>query len=236
MKRRVALVEDDDVIRANYSDLLARAGFEVDAYGTKEAAISGTAAQPPELVLLDITMNGERDAGFDICAELRRRSNILPIVFLTSHDGEVDKISGLRLGADDYITKDVSLDYLIVRIETLFKRRDAQLAANLGNSRHDLTTAYVGSAIVFNDQLSTVNWNGHRVDLPLTQFWMLRDLYRSGGQVRSHADLMRAAKITVEPNTITAHIKAIRESFREIDSAFDCIRTERGRGYRWVYP
>jgi two-component system OmpR family response regulator len=234
MRRRLALVEDDEIIRANYTDLLRGAGFAIDAYGTKESALEGIARQTPELVLLDITMNGERDAGFDICAELRRNSSILPIVFLTSHDGDVDKISGLRLGADDYITKDTSLDYLVVRIEALFKRRDAHVLASRASAAPVAKSSVTGSEITFDDQASIVSWKGQRMDLPLTQFWILRDLCRNAGQSRSHDDLMRAAKIIVEPNTITAHVKAIRKAFVDIDAAFEGIRTERGRGYRWV--
>lgn len=227
-------MEDDDIIRANYADLLRGAGFAIDAYGTKESALEGIAKQTPELVLLDITMNGERDAGFDICAVLRRNSAILPIVFLTSHDGDVDKISGLRLGADDYITKDTSLDYLVVRIEALFKRRDAQVSASRPFALPAANSSVSSSLIVFDDQASIVTWKGRRVDLPLTQFWILRDLWNNAGQSRSHDQLMRAAKIVVEPNTITAHVKAIRKAFLEFDATFDGIRTERGRGYRWV--
>jgi two-component system OmpR family response regulator len=234
MRRRVALVEDDEIIRANYTDLLRGAGFAIDAYGTKESALEGIAKETPELVLLDITMNGERDAGFDICTELRRNSSILPIVFLTSHDGDVDKISGLRMGADDYITKDTSLEYLIVRIEALFKRRDAHVSASRASALPPANLVASSTVITFDDQASIVTWKGQRVDLPLTQLWILRDLYRNAGQSRSHDDLMRAAKIVVEPNTITAHVKAIRKAFLDIDAAFEGIRTERGRGYRWV--
>lgn len=230
MERNLALVEDDDVIRANYVDLLSQAGFRVTAYAGKQEALRGFASLP-DLVLLDITMGRERDAGFELCGELRRRSATLPIIFLTSHDGEVDKISGLRLGADDYITKDVSIDYLIVRIEALFRRRAALRDEPATAER---TTAPTPQQLSINEELSSVSWSGKRIPLPLTQFWMLRELASQPGKVLSHADLMRAAKIVVEPNTVTAHVKAIRDAIRQVDPEFDGIRTERGRGYRWV--
>lgn len=232
MERNLAIVEDDDVIRANYVDLLSQAGFRVTAHAGKQEALRGL-EQLPDLVLLDITMGRERDAGFELCAELRRRSPTLPIIFLTSHDGEVDKISGLRLGADDYITKDVSIDYLIVRIEALFRRRDALLAPP-PRSTDSVAASPQRSSLRINDELSSVTWRDKRVALPLTQFWMLRELVAHPGKVLSHADLMRAAKIVVEPNTVTAHIKAIRDAIRQVDPEFDGIQTERGRGYRWV--
>jgi two-component system, OmpR family, response regulator len=231
MNRHIALIEDDEIIRANYTDILSQAGFSVDAYPSKETALVGLLKHPPDLVLLDITLNGERDAGFAICAELRRRSELLPIVFLTSHDTEVDKISGMRLGADDYITKDVSLDYLIVRLEALFRRQES-----LAKVRETVAPPQAETVddVVFDDVASGARWRGRPLELPLTQYWILRDLYANAGRPRSHADLMRAAKLTVEPNTITAHVKAIRDEFRRIDPSFDRIRTERGRGYRWV--
>jgi DNA-binding response OmpR family regulator len=129
MNRRIALVEDDDVLRDNYTDFLSRAGFVVDAYSTKGAALPGILATTPDLVLLNITLHRERDAGFAICAELRRSFDCLPIIFLTSHADEVDKISGLRVGADDYITKDVSLEYLIVRLEERANSLSGTIAA-----------------------------------------------------------------------------------------------------------
>ena len=234
MKRHIALVEDHDDIRANYTDLLRRAGFAVDAYATKDEAQIGLSGRIPDLVLLDITLHSEQDAGFAICAELRRRSASLPIVFLTSHADEADKISGLRVGADDYITKDASMEYLVVRLEALFRRHDAQLQALGQQAALSIDTPPNSDDVVFDDVTSRATWRDARLDLPLTQYWMLRELCHNVGKPRSHTDLMNAAHIVVEPNTVTAHIKAIRDEFCRRDPAFDQIRTERGRGYRWV--
>jgi two-component system OmpR family response regulator len=233
MSRHIALIEDDQVILDNYADFLAGLGFEVDKYSSKATALNGLASRPPELVLLDVSLNGERDAGFAICADIRRHTPLLPVIFLSSHDADVDRISGLRLGADDYITKDVSLDFLVVRIEALFRRRDAYTTALTGIS--DPPPMDERPTIQFDLQRSTVTWCSTPVDLSLTQFWILHELCRLPGQARTTDDLMRAAKLTVEPNTIAAHIKAIRSAFLQIDSRFDRIRTERGRGYRWLH-
>jgi two-component system, OmpR family, response regulator len=239
MNRHIALVEDDDVLRANYTDLLRQAGFAVDAYSTKAEALAGILRQLPDLVLLDITLRPEHDAGFAICTELRRHSESLPIVFLTSHDAEVDKISGLRSGADDYITKDVSLQYLIVRLEALFRRRDALNIPNVAGTGvlSPIATkqpSAPGPDLTFDEVCSYASWRKHRLDLSLTQYWMLRDLYQHLGEPRSHSELMRAANVVVEPNTVTSHINIIRVRFQRIDPSFDQIHTERGRGYRWV--
>lgn len=236
MKRHIALVEDHDDIRENYSDLLRRAGFTVDAYASKEEALIGLQQCAPDLVLLDITLHCEHDAGFAICAELRRNSDILPIVFLTSHADEADKISGLRVGADDYITKDVSMEYLVIRLEALFRRHDAQLQALAKRAAPPPPSMPLprNNEVIFDEITSQATWRGARLTLPLTQYWMLRELCQNAGQPRSHSELMRAARIIVEPNTVTAHMMAIRTEFRRIDPSFDQIRTERGRGYRWV--
>lgn len=232
MVKQVALVEDDHVIRANYADLLQQAGFAVSAYATKAAALKAFAEALPAVALIDISLGDERDAGFELCAELRRRSATLPIVFLTSHDADVDRISGLRIGADDYLTKDTSIDYVIVRIETLLRRLAAISAASGRTS-----TAHGSSSLpplLIDNATSRVRWKGYPIDLTLTQFWMLSELIRYAGTVVSHMALMGAAKIVVEQNTVTAHVKAIRDAFRSVDPEFDSIRTERGRGYRWI--
>jgi two-component system OmpR family response regulator len=227
MSSRIALVEDDAVILSNYADFLRGCHFPVDTYATKQSALAGLIERPPDLVVLDISLNGERDAGFAICAQVRQRNPQTPIIFLTSHEGEVDKISGLRLGADDYLTKDVSMDYLVVRIEALFRRREAYLI----DARNVSEPAAV---LQLDTRTSTARWCGNRLDLTLTQFWILEELYSHPGQARSYEALMRAAQTVVERNTITAHIKATRDAFKQIDPAFECIRSERARGYRWV--
>lgn len=167
MIKQVALVEDDDVIRANYADLLRQAGFVVATYADKASALAVFARALPDVALIDITLGVERDAGFELCAEPRRRSATLPIVFLTSHDVDVDRISALRLGADDYLTKDASFDYVVVRIETLLRRLAAIAAASARPSA--LTRAQAPSLLVIDNATSRVQWQGRPVDLTLTQ-------------------------------------------------------------------
>lgn len=234
MRRTIAYVEDDAVIRENYSDMLTDEGFDIVAYSSKEEAITAFRSRElPDLALLDLSLDGERDAGYDVCAELRRMSKEVPIIFLTSHDSEMDKISGLRLGADDYITKDASINYIVIRIEALFRRLDALRSIEKGKDQEQ-TVGSKESDPVFDDTFSTVEWRGEKVNLPLTQFWILRDICSHPGKIRNHRDLMKAASIVVEPNTITAHVKSLRDAFRRVSPDFDSIKTERGKGYRWV--
>lgn len=234
MSRHLALVEDNETILANYADFLDEAGFRVDRYGTKDDALHGLLNDMPELLLLDIELHNERDAGYAICQELRRRNPMLPLIFITSHGSEVDKISGMRIGADDYITKPVSLDYLLVRIEALFRRIETLTGTRPHVQRVAGVPAGATDDIAIDEATSTVQWRGRRINLTLTQFWMVRALRRASGQVVSAEELMKAAGIVVERNTIAAHIKAIRGAFLRVEPAFDCIRTERSRGYRWL--
>lgn len=231
MVKRLALVEDDDVIRENYAEILRDEGFEVATYRNRRDALQAFEAELPDLVLLDIGLDEEREGGFRLCSELRRKSSSLPIIFLTSHGSEVDKISGMRLGADDYLVKDVGIEYLVVRIQALLNRIETLTG---GASSDDEDRKLVRGRLRIDLERSVAYWDDQLVDLTLTQFWMLQELARDAGQVKGYERLMRAANITVEPNTVSAHIKTIRDRFRALDPDFQCIRTERSIGYRWL--
>ena len=234
MSRRIAYVEDKDATRESYAARLRGEGYEVTEYATKAGALDALRSDPHDLALLDVSHEGDRGAGYDICVALRQQYPQLPIIFLTNRSSEIDKISGLRLGADDYVSKADSRDYLVVRIETLFRRLELLRQEDRpGGDRSDDDTS---EGMRVDDTHLLVHWKGQRIDLPLTQFWIVRALYSQPGQVQSHRELMKACKLVVEPNTITAHVKAIREGFRRADPDFNCIKTERGRGYRWVPP
>ena len=231
MQKQMLFVEDDDVIRENYTELLADEGFEVSSFADRHSAINHARNSLPDIALLDISLCGERDAGFQMCSDLRQLSPQLPILFLTSHDSEMDKISGMRLGADDYLTKDVSVDYLIIRIEAILRRFETLTA----NGKQLLCENKCSQSDLFiDDNIQAHYWRQQKVDLTLTQFHIIKALASQPGQVKSLGQLMRSADMYVEPNTITAHIKTIRHQFKVIDSEFDCIKTERGRGYRWL--
>src|SRR5438132_6344425 len=125
MPRRIAIVEDDAAIRANYADALRKHGYEVSAFGARGEAMAAFRSRFPDLAVIDIGLGEEPDGGFTLCRELRALAPSLPILFLTARDSDFDAVSGLRLGADDYLTKDVSLPHLLARISALFRRIDA---------------------------------------------------------------------------------------------------------------
>lgn len=225
-QRSIALVEDDAVIRENYADVLRSEGFDVRGYDSEASAREAFTCNLPDLALLDIQLLDRRDGGYALCSWLRHRSQSLPIIFLTSLRGEADKISGLRLGADDYITKDNSIDYVVIRIHALFRRLDAL-------SQVPSESVLRFDSLTLNDSVLLAYWCDRSLDLSLTQYWMLKALVSQAGEVLSHKQLMQAANVQVEPNTVVAHIKAIRRKFLEIDPGFNAIRTARGNGYCW---
>ncbi|MEM7135608.1 MAG: response regulator transcription factor [Myxococcota bacterium] len=229
MTRTVGLVEDDDVIRENYADFLTSRGFSVRQFADRHSAARSFAAQQPDVAVLDVALGDERDGGFILCAELRRSCPKLPVIFLTSYDGDTDRISGLRVGGDDYLSKDSSLEFLAVRIETLLHRHDTLLeGAAPGPPEIEV------GPLTLDSRRATVAWKGQQVALSLTHYWIVSALATDPSEAKNPQQLMDAASIHVAPNTIAAHIRAIRARFRAQDPTFDAIRTERGRGYRWL--
>jgi two-component system OmpR family response regulator len=227
MPRSIAIVEDEPAIRANYADALKRLGFEVWTYGSRPEASRAFELRLPDLVLIDIGLGEESEGGFDLCRELRARAPQLPIIFLTARDSDFDVISGLRIGADDYLTKDVSLPHLTARINTLFRRVDA-LRRPAGQDQ-----VLRQGALELATERMRVAWNGEDVPLTVTEFWMVHTLVRHPGHVKSRDQLMRDAQVVVDDATITSHIKRIRKKFIAIDPSFDQIDTVHGAGYRW---
>jgi two-component system, OmpR family, response regulator len=227
MRRRIAIVEDDPVIRANYADVLKKHGYEVAAYGDRGEALSALRSRLPDLVLLDIGLGDEVDGGFTLCRELRTLSGALPIIFLTARDSDFDTVSGLRMGADDYVTKNVSLPHLLARVSALFRRSEL---------KHDPVPSediVQRGALTLDLNRFTVTWHGQNVELTLTEFWMVHALAKFPGHVKNRDQLMGDAHIVVDDSTITSHVKRIRRKFTAVDPQFDCISTVYGMGYRW---
>ena len=225
--RRIALVEDDPLIRQNYSDALSRAGYEVAAFGDRASASRTLAARLPELAIIDIGLGNEIDGGFALCRELRGLSATVPIIFLTARDSEFDAVSGLRLGADDYLTKDASLPHLLARIAALFRRADAQ-----GSETQDEEVIERGP-LRLDMKRVTASWNGRRIDLTLTELWIVHALARHPGHVKNREQLMGEARMVVDDSTITSHVKRIRRKLTALDPGFDRIESVYGMGYRW---
>ncbi|MCI0505061.1 MAG: proteobacterial dedicated sortase system response regulator [Gammaproteobacteria bacterium] len=228
MAKTIAIVEDEPAIRENYAASLRKQGYQVEMYGNRPAALAAFNKKLPDLALLDIGLENEIDGGFELCRSLRSISSTLPIIFLTARDSDLDIISGLRLGADDYLTKDISIPNLCARVAAFFRRQEllsAPPAKETIIKRNNLT---------MDMNRFSVHWKDQPVDLTLTEFWMVHTLVLHPGHVKNREQLMQDAKIVVDDATITSHIKRIRKKFQVVDKSFDCVDTVYGMGYRWV--
>lgn len=227
MAKHIAIVEDEPVIAENYRDAFIQHGFEVSIYSDRLSALSAFNEQLPDLAIVDVGLGDECEGGFELCRQLRARSAEIPIVFLTARESEFDVISGLRLGADDYLTKDISQAQMMVRIVALFRRVDALRAPTV---KEDIIQH---SKIKINKERMSTFWDGQHIDLTVTEFWIIYALAKHPGHVKNRQQLMDAANVVLDDNTITSHIKRIRKKFNAVDKEFAAIETAYGMGYRW---
>jgi two-component system, OmpR family, response regulator len=227
MGRSIAIVEDEPLIRANYVEALTRFGYEARGYSSRQQASTAFASRLPELVIIDIGLGDEPEGGFDLCRELRAKSSTLPLIFLTARDSDFDVISGLRLGADDYLSKDTSLHQLAARIAALFRRMDSLKMPSTNE------TIITHGLLRLESERMRITWDAMEVSLTVTEFWMVHTLVRFPGHVKSRDQLMREAELVVDDATITSHIKRIRRKFIAVAPTFDAIETVHGVGYRW---
>jgi two-component system OmpR family response regulator len=228
MSRHIAIVEDEPAIRANYADAFTRNGYRVSTYASRREAAQAFRQRLPELVIIDVGLGDEAEGGFELCRELRAQSARLPIIFLTARDSDLDAVSGLRLGADDYLTKDISLQHLVARVVALFRRIDALAESETADR------AIERGPLHLDPDRMTARWNGEPVPLTVTEFWLVHALARYPGHVKNRQQLMDAANVVLDDNTITSHIKRIRRKFQAIDPAFAAVETAYGMGYRWL--
>lgn len=230
MSRRIAIVEDETALRDNYREHLGKLGYQVEAFADRAAASAAFRSALPDLAILDIGLGDDAEGGYELCRQLRGMSDTLPIIFLTARDDDIDAISGLRLGADDYLTKDISLHNLSARIAALFRRIEALQTVQQNN---DVLTR--GPLAIDLDQMRAT-YSNEPLNLTLTEFWILHALARYPGHVKNRDQLMNDASIVVDDSTITSHIKRMRKKFERIDKNFNAIETVYGMGYRWNTP
>lgn len=225
--RTVVLVEDEAALRENYRFALEKAGYRVVDFSAADTALEACKKALPDLALIDIGLGNDSEAGFGLCQALRALSAQLPIMFLTARDSELDVISGLRLGADDYLTKDISLQQIITRVSTLLRRVDAL------STPTQTAVQQIGDLTLDHERL-LASWLASKVELTVTEFWLVACLAKHPGQVKSRQQLMDTANLVLDDQTITAHVKRIRKKFILVDADFSAIQTVYGLGYRWL--
>jgi len=242
----IALVDDDRNILTSVAIALEAEGYKVETYTDGASALEGLMSHPPHLAIFDIKM--PRMDGMELLRRLRQKSD-LPVIFLTSKDDEIDELFGLKMGADDFITKPFSQRLLVERVRTILRRtlarengRAANSAVVPANSGNDMAKNSNSSAIlqrgalVMDQERHTCSWNGEPVILTVTEFLILQALAGRPGVVKSRDALMDAAyddQVYVDDRTIDSHIKRLRKKFKMVDDDFEMIETLYGVGYRF---
>jgi two-component system response regulator ChvI len=230
MTAKIALVDDDRNIVTSVSLALRAEGYEVFTFHDGEEGYHGILDVRPDLAVLDIKM--PRMDGMELLTKLRETSSV-PVIFLTSKDDEVDQILGLRLGADDYITKPFSQRLLIERIRAVLRRNTPAAATTPGDSSAEIL---VRGSMELDDSRHLCRWKKHPVTLTVTEYLLVRTLAQNPGHVKTRDQLISAAygeSVYVDDRTIDTHVKRIRKKFRDIDDSFDSVETLYGIGYRY---
>jgi len=227
MQKTIALVDDDENILTSVSMALETEGFMVRTFTDGTEAFAGITREPVDLAVLDIKM--PRMDGMELLQKLREKLDI-PIIFLTSKDDEIDELMGLRLGADDYITKPFSQRLLIERINTILRR--IEMSTTVPENKDVMKRG----ALVLDVSRHLCAWRDKEVTLTVTEFLLLQALARHPGHVKNRDQLIDAAygeHIYVDDRTIDSHVKRLRKKFRAHDPEFSQIETLYGVGYRY---
>lgn len=230
----IALIDDDRNILTSVSMALETEGYTVKTYNDGEEGLAGITGDAPDLVVLDIKM--PRMDGMQVLTKFRETS-LTPVIFLTSKDDEVDEVIGLRMGADDYITKPFSQRLLIERIKTLLRREEmrAKFSGRPEQEESD-KDKIVRDDLVLDDARHISSWKGQKVTLTVTEYLLLKSLAMRPGIVKNRdqlIDLAYGENIYVDDRTVDSHVKRIRKKFRDIDPDFDKIETLYGVGYKY---
>ena len=222
----ILVVDDDDALAEMIGLVLAQEGFNAVFCENGARAFETFMRSTPDLVLLDLMLPGMN--GIEVCQQIRRSSNV-PIIMLTAKDSELDKVFGLELGADDYVTKPYSARELIARIRAVLRRRSAE---------PDTPTDAVltGGPVRMDIDRHVVTVNGEEVPMPLKEFELLEILLRNVGRVMTRGQLIErvwGADYVGDTKTLDVHIKRLRSKIEPDSSAPRYVVTVRGLGYKF---
>lgn len=222
---RILVVEDEESLSEPLAFLLGREGFEVQVVDNGLDAVVEFERAGADLVLLDIMLPGQ--SGTEVCKQIRATSAV-PIIMLTAKDSEIDKVLGLELGADDYVTKPYSSRELIARVRAVLRRR--------GEVDEPESGAIQGGPVRMDVERHVVTVNGESVAMPLKEFELLEMLLRNAGRVMTRSQLIDrvwGADYVGDTKTLDVHIKRLRSKIEPDPSSPRYVVTVRGLGYKF---
>ena len=222
---RVLVVEDEESFSEALSFMLRKEGYEVEVASDGAKALELFDRSGADLVLLDLMLPGV--SGTEVCRQLRTKSNV-PIIMVTAKDGEVDKVVGLELGADDYVTKPFSSRELVARVRAVLRRQ--------GVGEEPVTGIVEAGPVRIDIDRHAVTVRGQQVSMPLKEFDLLELLMRNAGRVLTRAQLIDrvwGADYVGDTKTLDVHIKRLRAKVEEDPGNPVHIQTVRGLGYRF---
>ncbi|WHP19097.1 response regulator transcription factor [Cellulomonas sp. ES6] len=228
---RILLVEDEESYRDPLAYLLGREGFEVTTAATGPDALTAFDAEGADLVLLDLMLPGL--SGTEVCRQLRARSDV-PVIMLTAKDGEIDKVVGLELGADDYVTKPYSSRELLARVRAVLRRRQAPAAAAPAPDDEDDGVLAAGP-VRMDVERHTVTVGDQVVAFPLKEFELLELLLRNAGRVLTRGQLIDrvwGTDYVGDTKTLDVHVKRVRAKIEPDPANPTLLVTVRGLGYK----
>ena len=232
MKNNVFLIDDDKNILTSISMLLENEGYKVSTFSDGESGLKAILENSPDIAVVDIKM--PRLDGIELLKKLRRTSN-MPVIFLTSKDTEIDELLGLKVGADDYITKPFSQNILMERIRILIKRTELKNIKKKDNI-DDKNSIKEGN-IFLDTEKYMCKWKNKTVNLTVTEFLLIKSLVKNVGAVKSRDQLIVSAfgedKENIDDRAIDHHFKRIRKKFKSADNDFNSIVTIYGGGYKF---
>ena len=232
MKNNVFLIDDDKNILTSISMLLENEGYKVSTFSDGESGLKAILENSPDIAVVDIKM--PRLDGIELLKKLRRTSNI-PVIFLTSKDTEIDELLGLKVGADDYITKPFSQNILMERIRILIKRTELKNIKKKDNI-DDKNSIKEGNMFLDTEKYMC-KWKNKTINLTVTEFLLIKSLVKNPGAVKSRDQLIVSAfgedKENIDDRSIDHHFKRIRKKFKIADNNFNSIVTIYGGGYKF---
>jgi two-component system alkaline phosphatase synthesis response regulator PhoP len=228
MSKRILLVEDEPGLVMTLTDRLRSEGYAVETAGDGESALRRATGESFDLIILDVMLPGR--SGLDVCRDLRQRRNQTPVIMLTARDQVVDKVLGLKIGADDYLAKPFVMLELLARVEALLRRAPSEPPARDGGT-------YAFGAVQVDFQRAEVRRDGERVELSALEFRLLRYFIEHRGETLSRDALLNEVwgyNAMVSTRTVDVHVAWLRQKLEVHSRHPRHILTVHGLGYKFV--